>query len=78
MSKHHRSCRRCAVLGEVERVGNTINAYSSADGATWNLVGSDTFAMGETILVGLGVSSHSTTTAATCKFDNVSGAGNGV
>ena len=56
---------------KLERIGSTINAYSSADGAAWTLVGSDTFTMGSAMLIGLGVSSHSTSSAATCKFDNV-------
>jgi phosphatidylserine/phosphatidylglycerophosphate/cardiolipin synthase-like enzyme/regulation of enolase protein 1 (concanavalin A-like superfamily) len=55
----------------LDRVGNTISAYQSADGLNWTLVGTDTFAMESTVYVGLGVSSHTTTTAATAKFDNV-------
>jgi hypothetical protein len=58
---------------KIERIGNTINAYSSPDGTTWTLVGTDTVTMGSTILVGVGVSSHTTSTAATAKFDNLSG-----
>src|SRR5262249_22288937 len=57
---------------KIERAGSTINAYSSPDGATWTLVGSDTFTMGSSMLVGLGVSSHTTSSAATCTFDHVS------
>ncbi|HZP48138.1 MAG TPA: phospholipase D-like domain-containing protein [Vicinamibacterales bacterium] len=56
----------------LQRTGNTINAYSSPDGTTWTLVGSDTFTMGPNVLVGLAVSSHTTTTLATATFDNVS------
>jgi hypothetical protein len=58
---------------KIERIGNTVNAYSSPDGAAWTLVGTDTVTLGPTMLVGLGVSSHTTSTGATCKFDNVSG-----
>jgi hypothetical protein len=54
------------------RSGNTITGYESADGTTWTLVGSDTFTMGTTVLVGLGVSSHVAGTNATATFDNVS------
>jgi hypothetical protein len=57
---------------KLERLGDTINAYSSPDGTTWSLVGTDTFTMGSTMLVGLGVSSHTTSATATCTFDNVS------
>ena len=57
---------------KLERLGSTINAYSSPDGVTWTLVGSDTIAMGANVFVGLAVSSHTTTTAAQTTFDNVS------
>ncbi len=43
----------------------------SADGATWTIVGSDTFAMPADVHVGLGVSSHDTSRLATATFDNV-------
>ncbi|MEN3337115.1 MAG: hypothetical protein V7647_791 [Acidobacteriota bacterium] len=56
----------------LDRVSNTISAYQSPDGVTWTLVGSDTFSMGTTVYIGLGVSSHTTTAAATAQFDNVS------
>ena len=57
---------------KLERIGNTINAYASADGASWTLVGSDSFTMAANVLVGLGVTSHVTGTLATATFDNVS------
>jgi len=53
------------------RAGNLITGYESPDGVTWTTVGTDTFAMGTTVLVGLGVSSHVTGTNATATFDNV-------
>jgi regulation of enolase protein 1 (concanavalin A-like superfamily) len=56
---------------KLERAGNTITASESPDGATWTVVGTDTFAMGSSILVGLAVSSHVTGTNATATFDNV-------
>jgi hypothetical protein len=40
---------------KLERRGNTISAFRSADGATWTLVGSDTFSMGANVQVGLAV-----------------------
>jgi phosphatidylserine/phosphatidylglycerophosphate/cardiolipin synthase-like enzyme len=56
----------------LDRIGSTITAYQSTDGTNWTLVGSDTFTMGSTVYIGLGVSSHTTSTAATATFDNVS------
>ena len=54
------------------RAGNVISGYESADGVNWTLVGSDTFAMGQSVFIGLAVSSHVTGTNATATFDNVS------
>ena len=56
---------------KLTRSGSTISAFESADGATWTLVGSDTFTLGATVDVGLAVSSHVTGTLATATFDNV-------
>ena len=56
---------------KLERRGNTITAYRSADGAAWTLVGSDTFAMPTNAYVGLAVSGHTTWDLATVTFDNV-------
>lgn len=53
------------------RAGNVITGYESGNGVDWTVVGSDTFAMGSTVLVGLAVSSHVTGTTATATFDNV-------
>ncbi len=55
----------------LDRAGDTITAYQSSDGANWTQVGSDTIPMDQTVFVGLGVSSHSTTSVATATFDNV-------
>jgi hypothetical protein len=54
------------------RNGTTITAYKSADGAAWTLVGSTTVSMTATIYVGLGVTSHNTSSLNTATFDNVS------
>jgi regulation of enolase protein 1 (concanavalin A-like superfamily) len=53
------------------RSGNRITGYESANGVNWTQVGSDTFAMGSTVLVGLAVSSHVSGVTATATFDNV-------
>ena len=50
------------------RSGTTITASMSSDGSTWTTVGSDTFAMPQTIYVGLAVSSHVYGTIATATF----------
>jgi predicted amidohydrolase/regulation of enolase protein 1 (concanavalin A-like superfamily) len=56
---------------KLERRGNVISAYRSADGVTWTFVSSDSFAMPADIYVGLAVSSHDNTRLATAIFDNV-------
>ena len=56
---------------KLTRSGSTISAFESADGSTWSLVGSDTFQMGASAEIGLGVSSHVSGVLATATFDNV-------
>ncbi|HVZ19897.1 MAG TPA: hypothetical protein VG871_02480 [Vicinamibacterales bacterium] len=56
---------------KLTRTGNTITASASPDGATWTVVGQDTFSMPTTVLVGLAVSSHTTSALATGVFDHV-------
>jgi regulation of enolase protein 1 (concanavalin A-like superfamily) len=56
---------------KLARRGTTITASVSADGQSWTTVGSDTFSIGDTLLVGLGVSSHDPAALATGTFDNV-------
>ena len=56
---------------KLHRRANTIAAFQSPDGVNWTLVGQDTFAMPAGVYVGLAVSSHDTTRAATAAFDNV-------
>ena len=56
---------------KLERRGNTITAYRSADGVSWTLVGSDSFAMGAQVYVGLALTSKDNTRLATATFDNV-------
>jgi hypothetical protein len=54
------------------RAGNVITAFESADGVNWTTVGSATITLPASVLVGLAVSSHTTTALATGVFDNVS------
>jgi hypothetical protein len=53
------------------RNGTTITGYESADGATWQVVGSETISMASTVYVGLAVTSHNTSAATTAIVTNV-------
>jgi hypothetical protein len=58
---------------KVSRSGNSFSSYTSMDGVSWVQVGtSQTIGMGQTVYVGLAVTSGSTTALATATFDNVS------
>jgi hypothetical protein len=59
---------------KLERIGHTFNAYQSADGATWTLVGTDTVVMGQTVYIGVAAVSHNLMATTTAAFDAVSGA----
>lgn len=54
----------------LQKVGNTITAYQSANGTTWTTVGSESITM-TTIYVGLAVTSHADGSLCTSLFDNV-------
>jgi probable HAF family extracellular repeat protein len=56
---------------KLARVGNVVTASVSTDGLSWNVVGSDTISLPANILVGLAVSSHTTSALATATFTNV-------
>jgi hypothetical protein len=56
---------------KLARRGQTIAASVSTNGTTWTTIGSDTFAMPSTVLVGLAVSSHDPTRLAAVTFDGV-------
>jgi regulation of enolase protein 1 (concanavalin A-like superfamily) len=56
---------------KLTRLGNVIAAYASGDGLAWTFVGQDTFSLPTTVLVGLAVSSHDTSTLAQGTFDQV-------
>ncbi len=53
------------------RIGNAITAYVSPTGDSWTLVGSDSFSMGETIYVGLPITSHADGTLASAALTSV-------
>jgi RHS repeat-associated protein len=55
------------------RSGNTFTPYNSLDGVNWTQTGtSQTLSMGQSVDVGLAVSSRDTSTLATATFDTVS------
>ena len=54
------------------RTGHVVTASVSADGQSWTLVGSDTVTMPATVLVGLAVTSHTSSALAVGTFDSVS------
>ena len=60
---------------KLARVGSVLTAYESPDGTTWTQVGSDTFAMGTSVYIGLALSSHVSGVTTTATFDNVTVAG---
>jgi hypothetical protein len=56
---------------EIVRAGDTFTSYSSTDGVTWSLVGSDTIVMASDVFVGMALTSHDNTLLCTATFDNV-------
>jgi hypothetical protein len=56
---------------KLERRGSVVTAFRSADGVTWSLVGSQTLDLPASFYVGLAVTSHVPSLAATAVFDNV-------
>lgn len=55
----------------LQRSGNTITAFKSANGTTWTQYASTTITMGTSVYVGLAVTSHNNNVLATDTFDNV-------
>src|SRR5206468_12268350 len=53
------------------RTGFELKAFRSSDGLTWTSMGSDTVPMGDTVYVGLAVTSHATGSATTALIDSV-------
>lgn len=56
---------------KLTRIGNLFSAYESPDGNAWTLIGRDTVTMPTAAFIGLAVTSHDTSTAATATFDSV-------
>jgi large repetitive protein len=53
------------------RSGNTITGYHSTDGTAWTVMGSSTIAMATRVYVGLALTSHNASAAASATFSNV-------
>jgi len=56
------------ILGGLVRMGNSVQAYSSANGTSWNALGG---ALAGTVYVGLAVCAHNSAVLSTATFDNV-------
>ena len=53
------------------RAGQLFSSYVSADGGSWQLIGTETIAMGASVQVGLAVTSHDPSQSAMATFTNV-------
>jgi regulation of enolase protein 1 (concanavalin A-like superfamily) len=56
----------------LKRSGTLFTAYTSTDGHTWNVVGSDDIAMGDAAYVGIAVTSHNANATTSASVDNLS------
>ena len=57
---------------KLTRSGNTITAFSSADGSTWTPVGATTISLTDPVTIGLFTTAHNASALSTATFDNVS------
>jgi regulation of enolase protein 1 (concanavalin A-like superfamily) len=53
------------------RSGGTVSAYSSSDGVAWDLIGSQSVALGSSIYVGLAVTAHNNAALNTSTFSGL-------
>jgi phosphatidylserine/phosphatidylglycerophosphate/cardiolipin synthase-like enzyme len=60
---------------KLQRAGTRISAYTSTDGISWAVAGTDTIEVGATMYVGLALTSHHDGALASASFDNVSVSG---
>jgi hypothetical protein len=62
---------------KIERdIAGNFTGYSSANGTTWDLLGSENIPMGANIHIGLAVTAHNATAACEAVFTNVTTSGN--
>lgn len=57
---------------KLTRAGDLFTAYQSADGSNWAQISTSTVSMNASLLVGLAITSHNTSTTRTATLDNVS------
>jgi regulation of enolase protein 1 (concanavalin A-like superfamily) len=57
---------------KLSRSGSTVSAFVSSDGSAWQAVGTTSFSIAASALVGLAVTSHDSSKLNTANFDNVS------
>ncbi|MHC4520578.1 MAG: discoidin domain-containing protein, partial [Planctomycetota bacterium] len=61
----------------IDRVGDSLSGFISADGQTWTQVGAArTIAMDDPVLIGLAVTSHNANQATSAEFSNIATTGN--
>ena len=56
---------------QVSRSGGAVTASVSSDGVSWTVVGTDVISLGDTVLIGLAVTSHTTDRTAQARFDGI-------
>lgn len=56
---------------KIVRSGTTFSGYSSPDGISWTLVGSDTISMATSVFIGMPLTSHNDGLLCTATIDNV-------
>jgi hypothetical protein len=60
---------------KITRTGDVFVGSTSSDGLTWTQAGTATIPMPQTVLIGIAVTSHTTSVATTAMVDSVSGSG---
>ncbi|HQI26646.1 MAG TPA: hypothetical protein PLT20_01065, partial [Sedimentisphaerales bacterium] len=60
---------------KMERIGDTLTGYVSADGKTWTQMGTTAITMQAPLYIGLCVTSHASGENRTFEFDNISTSG---
>jgi hypothetical protein len=61
---------------KLERTGDTLTGYTSADGKAWSQVGTTVITMADPVLIGIAVTAHLAGENRTYQFESISAAGN--